>query len=416
MKLHVLCIGNEILGGRTPNTNLAVLGSLCEEQGWHIEREICIPDDFETIRRETLTALATADVLVTIGGLGPTTDDLTRPAVAAALGLPLELQPAIAEGIRNFLCRRQVKVHDEAVNLQAMVPAGAEILPNRNGTAPGLCIPVPPGQLRMVFLLPGPPHEFVPMARDEVLPRLLARFPRDEIAASVFCVGIAESTAAEVAEAVAKRHGGFSIAYCAKPSQVYIRFTTCPERAAALAAAMCELRQELSAHALPEGCHSVIEAIAARLKRDGLVLATAESCTGGGIARAITDLPGASAFFHGAVVAYDNAWKTRMLGVPETLLKEYGAVSEEVARAMLQGLLDLGIAQVGIAVTGIAGPDGGTPEKPVGLVYIATGSQAAITVKRYRFGGDREAIRDRVVAMALIQLWQGLANAMPKGT
>jgi nicotinamide-nucleotide amidase len=406
MKLHILCIGNEILGGRVLNTNLASLGSLCEEHGWHIERETCVPDDLETIRRETVAALATADVLVTIGGLGPTTDDLTRPAVAAALTLPLQWQPEVAARIRTFLSQRQITIHDEAVNLQAMVPAGAEILPNPNGTAPGLCIPTPSGQL--VFLLPGPPHEFMPMARNEMLPRLQARFARTEVADSVFCVGIAESNAAVIAEAVAQRHGGFDIAYCAKPAQVYIRFTTVPERAAALAAAMRDLRQELSAQALPQGCQSVVEGIAQVLAKDGLVMATAESCTGGGIAKAITDLPGASAFFHGAVISYDNAWKTRFLGVPESLLAEPGAVSEAVARAMLQGLLDLKVAQVGIAVTGIAGPTGGTLEKPVGLVYVATGRQEKITVRRYQFAGDREAIRERVVAMALVQLWQGL--------
>lgn len=409
MKAFVICIGHELLGGRAVNTNLAFLGERLELQGWRIHRESCIPDDAAAIRAEVLLALEQADVVVTIGGLGPTSDDVTRPAVAEALGRRLHFDAAVAAGIRAYMGPRMHLVPEEALRVQSMVPDDAEILPNLNGTAPGLCLHSSQG--RLVFMLPGPPNEFRPLVETAVIPRLEREFPVSEISETLYCADIGESNAAALAEPILARYPKVAISYCIRPTHLFIRLTASFRQAGLLLLAASELRGALAPHLLGEGCSDLREDIARMLQEQGLVLGTAESCTGGGIARLLTDLPGSSAWFHGGVVTYDNAWKTRLLGVSETLLATAGAVSAEVAEAMLEGLLERHQVQAGIAVTGIAGPSGGSAEKPVGLVYIATGVPGVSSVEHFQLGGERGTIRERAASRALVQLWRNLRTA-----
>ncbi len=399
--VHILCIGNEILRGHTLNSNLAFIGRQLDAIGIEAARELCVPDTPDVIRRAVQEELAHADVLVTIGGLGPTSDDVTRGAVAGALGVAQHLDESVRAAIDAFLKRRGVCVPEAAVRTQAMVPEGADVLLNRNGTAPGLWCE---HQGRVVIMLPGPPREFCPMVLDAVMPRLRARLRVRHIARDLCICGIGESTAAARLEAALDASANVRLAYCAQPGKLDVRLSAAPEHASELEQAVAAARAELGAHALPESCNSPAAAVAALLSERGWTLAAAESCTGGGIAAAVTDIAGASEVFAGAAVTYSNDWKTGLLGVRERTLADYGAVSEQTAAEMLDGLIERYAVEAGIVVTGIAGPSGGTPEKPVGLVFIGTAAKERRSVRRYVFPGNREAVRQRTVAAALNQL------------
>jgi nicotinamide-nucleotide amidase len=254
-------------------------------------------------------------------------------------------------------------------------------------------------------MLPGPPVELKPMFVDAVLPRLRQRWPSEQRAVTLRVCGIPEPTVAEAVERAAAASPGVAPAYCARPGMVDVHLTAAPAAEAALAAAEAQVRLAFGDAILPPACHSVVEAIAERLRQRGWGLATAESCTGGALGAALTDRAGASEFFRGAVVAYANEWKTAILGVrPETLAR-HGAVSAATATEMLDGLLCQPGVDAGIAITGIAGPGGGTVDKPVGLVFVATGVRQRRQVQRCVFPGSRDTVRQRAAAAALNQLY-----------
>lgn len=399
MRIHVLCIGDELLSGNTLNTNLAFLGQALANFGYRLHREVCIPDTAETVSRTVLSELADADIVISIGGLGPTSDDVTRPAIARALGLSLHIDPVVLEGIRTYLTRRNVQVPSPALETQAMVPDGARVLPNHTGTAPGLWCPADSG--KAVVMLPGPPREFRPMFIESVLPRLQQLAPADRICRTLKVCGIGESSVAERVEALLPAYPGVQPAYCAKPAEVALRLCAPPDRADALAAAAATVRSVLGDAVLPESVPDLPSAVGQALREAGWRLATAESCTAGGIAVAVTDVPGASKYFRGGIAAYSDEVKHSVLGVPSSTLKQSGAVSRETVTAMVRGVQHLTGAETAVAVTGIAGPGGGTPEKPVGLVYIATGISADIRAQRFLFPGSRENVRLRTVTVAL---------------
>jgi nicotinamide-nucleotide amidase len=363
--------------------------------------------------REVISAtlqqeLVSADLVITVGGLGPTSDDVTRPTVAAVLGCPLEPDPAVLSHIEAFLNRRNIRVPSCSLRIQAMVPRGAAALLNANGTAPGLWCS---GEWGTVVMLPGPPRELIPMFETQVLPRIRELGPPAVTRCSVKVCGIPESVVAEQAEALAAEFPEVQPAYCARPSEVEVRFSGPPESEPVVRVLADRLRRALGHAALPEGVESVAEALGLLLLEAGLTVATAESCTGGGIAAALTDIPGSSRYVRGGMVTYANEWKQACLGVrPETLAR-HGAVSRETAEEMLLGLLRNTDADVGITVTGIAGPDGGSPDKPVGLVYVATGTGNDIQVERYLFPGNRATVRSRTVTLALNQARLQLLHA-----
>jgi nicotinamide-nucleotide amidase len=397
----VICTGSELLQGHTLNSNLAFLGAQLDGIGLAVSREVSVPDGREAIAAAVLEELRTADVLITVGGLGPTSDDLTREAVAELLGLPLRLDAEVLRAIESYLADRKIRVPAQALRIQAMVPETALALPNLNGTAPGLWCR---SGGKTVILLPGPPRELEPMFVESVRPRLQAMCPPQTYRRVIRICGLGESTIAEKVDSLLASFPGIEPAYCATPALVDVRLSAELALQPRLDQAMDQLIALLGNAVLPADCPTLAAAVGAILRQRGWSLATAESCTGGKIAAAMTDQPGASAFFAGAVVAYSNEWKQHALGVRPDSLARYGAVSAEVAREMLDGLLSRYDVDAGIAVTGIAGPSGGTDGKPVGLVYIATGAGHSVQVQRFSFPGNRDSVRTRTAAVALNQL------------
>jgi len=409
--VSIISVGNELLNGDTLNSNAACLGQRLADLGLAVHHETCVPDDHAAIADALLTALATSTVVLTIGGLGPTRDDLTRTAVAQALGRALHDNPAVADGIRDYLQRRGVAIPAEAVRLQALVPEGASVLPNPNGTAPGLWCDLDAG--RAVVLLPGPPSEFIPMVDDQVVPRLRARLPAALAAPRVVRVaGVAESNVEATTLAALRDLPPLGLAYCAKPGCVTVRLTD-PLHPDLLNQAEQRLRQAFQSHALPADCASPAEHVGRILRQRGLHLATAESCTGGLVAAAVTDLPGSSEWFTGAVVAYANDWKERFLDVDADLLRRHGAVSEPVVRAMLDSLTRRYHADAAVAVSGVAGPGGGTPDKPVGTVFLGVAVPGHSKVIRLDLPGSRHSVRERTVAIAFVSLREALLTHPP---
>ncbi len=402
MNIHVISTGTEILIGHTLNTNLAFLGAMLNAEGYVIRRECCVSDRAADIGSAVRDELAAADLVLTIGGLGPTSDDLTRDVVAAVLGAPLHFDAAVHAAIVTYLGERSVKVPPQALRTQAMIPENATPLINRNGTAPGLWCPRADGKI--VVMLPGPPRELQPMFLEDVLPRLRA-LAEPEIMRRGFTVcGIPESVVADKVELLLTEFPGIEPAYCARLGQVDVRLSAPPAKRPLLEDATRLISAAFGQAVLAEPAANLAQVVGALLQAKGLWLATAESCTGGSIAKEITDVAGASAFFSGGIVSYSNDWKQTLLDVREDTLTQQGAVSAAAATEMLNALFRRYEADAGIAVTGIAGPAGGTPDKPVGLVFIATGVRGKRQVEQYSFPGNREAVRQRTVTTALNQL------------
>jgi nicotinamide-nucleotide amidase len=401
-KAALVCVGSELLAGQV-NTHQAWLSVRLRRAGFAMTGEASVPDDVALIAAAMRLALAEAEVVVVCGGLGPTFDDLTREAAAKALGRSLTFKPKLWSVILKRFARYKMKVPDENKR-QAMVIGGAEVLDNPNGSAPGQRLRA---SGRTMILLPGPPTEMYPMF-ESVLPRLAREHARGVHPASfsVRLSGVPESLADEKLDPVRARWPKADFTILASGGEVAFHATS-PERSPAAArAARASLRREILAavgeYAHGEGDVTLETALGALLKEKGLTLAVAESCTGGLLGGRLTAVPGSSAYFLGGVISYANSVKVRRLGVPARLLAKHGAVSAECAAALARGARRAIGADVGISITGVAGPDGGTKEKPVGLVYAAVaGPGSALAVKKLEINGPREAVRSRAVTAAL---------------
>jgi nicotinamide-nucleotide amidase len=366
-----------------------------------VARQVCVPDG-PPIREALAAALDRADLVFTTGGLGPTTDDITREAAAELLGLPLLPDEEILSGIRERFARRGLPMADRVAR-QAMVPVGTEVLPNPNGTAPGLYFP--PGVLgsrraRHLFLLPGPPRELRPMVQDYVLPKLRAILPASSMRERRIyrLTGIGESQVEERIGQRLEERGDLEVGYCARPSEVDFRLIGPP---GPLAQVEPDIRAVLGEWIYSEG-ESLEAAIVRLLAEKHLTLATAESCTGGSLAGRITNVAGASEVFLAGYVTYANEAKENTLGVPSDLLAAHGAVSEPVAAAMAEGARRVSGAKFALSTTGIAGPGGGTESKPVGTVYLGLASEGHPTVvRRCYFPLDRVTFKHMTSSAAL---------------
>jgi nicotinamide-nucleotide amidase len=402
-KAALVCVGSELLAGQV-NTHQAWLSVRLLRAGFELTGEASVPDDVGLIADELRLALKEADVVIVSGGLGPTFDDLTREAAAKALGRTLTFKPALWSVILKRFARYHLKVPDENKR-QAVVIEGAEVLDNPNGSAPGQRLRAKKG--RTLVLLPGPATEMYPMF-EAVLPRLVRDHARGVFPASFTArlSGVPESIADEKLDPVRARWPNARFTILASGGEVAFHAAS-PERSPAAArAARARLRREILAavgeFAYGEGDATLEAALGARLKKKRLTLAVAESCTGGLLGSRITAVPGSSAYFIGGIISYANAVKTNSLGVTAKLLKMHGAVSAESAAAMARGARRTLAADIGVAITGVAGPDGGTTEKPVGLVFVAvSGPGRAEAVKRLEINGPREAVRSRAVTSAL---------------
>jgi nicotinamide-nucleotide amidase len=371
------------------------------------------------IREARLESFPRAEVVFVTGGLGPTTDDLTRDIVAELLGLTLQDDPVIASAIRERLEKRGIRATDRIFR-QAQRPAEAEVLANRFGTAPGLYFPplrFPQGDGGLsphVFLLPGPPRELKPMVETEVLPRLRALLPAvsDRIMKLWRVVGVPESHVEEaVGEALLAL--GIDPGYCARPGEVDVRVIGTPDQ---IEAAGSLLEKALGHAILPEEMRTLEHYIVAELTRRNLRVATVESCTGGALANRITNVPGSSAAFGYGYVTYANEAK-RELGVPPALLDQFGAVSSQVAESLALQAQRCSGADYALATTGIAGPSGGSEHKPTGTVYIAlAGPGSSVTVEHHVLQTDRLIFKNLVTQSALNLLRRALEKAPSPGS
>ena len=384
MRIEVINTGTELLLGNTVNTHGAWFGRELFKLGLRVARQTTVPDG-AAIREAIEEAIGRSDAIIVTGGLGPTSDDLTREITAEVLGLELITDEAALRSLEGFFAHRG-KPMAQANLKQALVPVGADVLPNPNGTAPGVY--VPPrlnGQANCaIFLLPGPPRELYPMFHHEVAPRLKAMAAIDEAYGSceLKFTGIGESDFHQGIDAQLASISNLEFGYCAHIGEVDLRLIGPPE---ALASGSAIALEKFGSFLISDDGSSLEATVVRALKERGLTLATAESCTGGLIANRITNVPGASAVFGHGFVTYANGAKSSLLNVSPDDLSTHGAVSEVVAKQMAVGALQASGADIAVAVTGIAGPDGGTPEKPVGTAWIglAATNHDAIAFKVY---------------------------------
>lgn len=369
MRIEILNTGTELLLGTTLNTHGKWLGEELFKLGMRVGRLTTVPDG-EAISAALRECISRADVVLVTGGLGPTSDDLTREAAAEVLGLELIEDEAAIRSLEAFFAARN-RTMAESNRKQAQVPVGADVLPNPNGTAPGIYIPPRLNSVApcAVFLLPGPPRELYPMFRAEVAPRLIALAGGDRVPGllEMKLAGVGESDVQQEIDANLARIPDLEVGYCARVGEVDVRLIG---DALAIQAGREVVIRRFGRNLVSEDGTSLEAMVVRMLSARGLKMATAESCTGGLIANRITDVPGSSAVFTHGFVTYANEAKRDLLGVAQEVLDSFGAVSEPVARAMAEGALRVSGADFAVAVTGIAGPDGGTPEKPVGTVWI----------------------------------------------
>jgi nicotinamide-nucleotide amidase len=409
MNVEVINTGTEILLGSVLNTHLATLARGLFPLGLRIDCQVTVPDG-DAIREALYTALGRAELVIATGGLGPTTDDITREITAELLERPLRFHAEIMDEIAARFAARGLVV-TERVSRQAQVPQGATVLPNEHGTAPGLYLRCErDGRERHLFLLPGPPRELKPMFENFVLPIVQQLVPPSAVECRVYhALNIGES---QVEERVGKQLlaiPGLELGYCARPGEVDIR---CIGTKAVLAAAEKIILEALGQEIVTRDGLPLDQAVVERLAQRKESLATAESCTGGAIAHRVTNISGASAVFLAGYVTYSNEAKARDLGVPPDLIAQHGAVSLEVAAAMAEGALRRAGTDWALATTGIAGPTGGTPEKPVGTVCIALARRGGPTqLQRHRFFRDREVFKDQTARTALALLLKTINNS-----
>ncbi len=395
MRVELFNTGTELLLGDTINTNAAWLGQRLAALGLHAMQQTVVPDGW-AVREGMEEAAHRCDVLLATGGLGPTNDDVTRECTAELLGLPLDLDAGVMKRLEDYFGRRGKPVN-EASRRQAMVPRGATVLPNAFGTAPGLYLPPELGRAKglhcHIFLLPGPPRELQPMMERHVEPVLRRLIHDGESRAVIYLktTGMGESDIVDRVQAGLEAVPGLEMGYCIGKGDVDLRLSgarAIVEQAAAF------VRERMGSFIVSEDRRVIEEVVVSLLQQRGEWVATAESCTGGLVANRITDVSGASKVFARGLVTYADEAKEELLGVPHDLLVAHGAVSEAVARAMAEGCRDRAKADHSLALTGIAGPAGGSAAKPVGTVFTAVASAGQPTeVRKLYFPASRDRFK-----------------------
>jgi nicotinamide-nucleotide amidase len=398
--VELLTIGDELLLGFTVDTNSAVLGRALAAQGVSITRRMAVGDDIDAIVSAIREALDRTGAVITTGGLGPTSDDLTRDAVAAAFGVPLDLDESHLAWMQDRWKRRFNREMPDANRRQAMMPRGARRLQNDHGSAPGAFVRDDRG--RWLVMLPGVPRELRGMTDDALLPLLREIGCGGDsciLSRTLRTTGIPESQLQEMLQDVRIDLPGFSLAYLPGIEGVDLRLTARAEAERDAVRIVDEVASEIR-HRVGEGIYGegntdIAAVLLDRCRSKRATLAVAESCTGGLLGARVTDIAGSSDVFLGGVIAYANEVKTRDLGVPAELIERHGAVSEEVVRGMASGVRARFGSTIGLAITGVAGPGGGTPEKPVGTVWICVSTADRTEPRRIHSWGDRGEIRYR---------------------
>ncbi len=392
MKVHIITVGDEILIGQIIDSNSAYMGRLLNLNGARVERIISIGDRHEEIVHTLAQSVAQADVVLMTGGLGPTKDDITKKALADYFGVEMVFSEETYRRILKIF-EQLGRPATEAHRHQCYMPANAALLYNKMGTAPGMWMQAESGAV--VVSMPGVPYEMEYLMEHEVVPRLRAHFPGKPIGhRTLRTAGEGESRIAERLDAFEETlPEGMKLAYLPNPGQVRLRLSfsadTQQELDAALDAKAAELHALLPDIVYGFGEDELETVLGTLLMERRLRIGTAESCTGGYLAHRITAVPGASRYFNGAIVSYSNEVKMKILGVSETTLREHGAVSEATVREMVKGALQALPIDVAVAISGIAGPDGGTPDKPVGTIWMAVGNADRIETHLIKGGKHR---------------------------
>lgn len=406
MDIEILTIGTELLLGFTVDTNGAEIAQQLAPAGIRVTRRTAIGDSVAAIRAGITEALQRTGIVITTGGLGPTRDDITKKTVADLFGLELQFQePIWHELLERFA--RYGRTLAESNRCQAEVPRGATVLHNARGTAPGLWIE---GKQGVVIMLPGVPVEMRLLMRNEVVPRLADRAGGSVIQSrTIRTSGIAESTLADLLGDIENAITPVTLAYLPGVEGVDLRVTAwnlpSEEAISRLEAAAARIHAAAGKFIYGEDTADLARLVVARARARGERIVVAESCSGGLLGGRITSIPGSSEVFDGGVIAYDDAVKTGLLDVPIELIRAHGAVSEPVCAAMARGVAARFKTGLAMAITGIAGPGGGSQEKPVGLVWFASFVQGEVKVQSYVFPGTRDEIRARAAQAALFQLY-----------
>lgn len=403
MIVELVSVGTELLLGNIVNTNTQFLAEKCALLGLSMYHQVVVGDNHDRLYEAFETALKRSDIVILTGGLGPTEDDMTKEVCAEVMGLPLSEDPHTRGRIEEYFRNSIFKEIPDNNWKQAIVPEGAIVLDNENGTAPGLILEK---DGKCAILLPGPPAELYPLFMDKVYPYLQKLQPEVIRSQMIKVCGMGESQVEDRLLDLIDRQTNPTIATYAKTGEVHIRVTAKAGNEEAAKKLVKPMVKEIKAR-LGDCVYSTKEAetlemaVVKLLEKYDLTVTTAESCTGGLLSGRIVNVPGASEVFRGGFITYSNKAKRKFLDVSKSTLKKYGAVSEETAREMATGAVFATDSDTSVAVTGIAGPDGGTEEKPVGLVYISTYMKDSIKVERYQFKGNRQKVREQAVVKAL---------------
>ena len=406
MIAEVLATGDEIRSGALVDTNSAYISEKIEELGINITRHNCVGDDENELSTILLELADRADIIIVSGGLGPTLDDLSREAAARAAGIPLKLDSKVLEKIENFFVSRQINMPDNNFR-QAQFPQGAEILENPIGTAPGFSLKIGRGTF---FFLPGVPTEMRKMLNEQVIPRIRRelKVPYYYETKTISTVGLGESALEEKLSDFPGLFPDLKLGFRASFPEVQVKLYQKNSDECALVReqekAITWIKEKLGRKIISLTGQPMATVIGDLLVQQKATLAVAESCTGGLIANWLTDQPGSSDYFLLAAVTYANAAKQNVLGVPPTILEKWGAVHEETAKAMATGVKKLSNATYAIATTGIAGPAGGSPEKPVGTVWIALAGPSGIKSKHYFSPFGKRRLNKKIFATQALNL------------
>lgn len=402
MTVEIIAVGTEILLGNIVNTNAAYLAEKCAGLGLSCYHQDVVGDNEERLTETIRLALTRADIILLSGGLGPTQDDLTKEAAAKVMGKELYLHEPSKEAIRQFFAERNMEITENNWK-QAMVPEGCIVVENPGGTAPGIIIAE---NGKHVVLMPGPPGELIPMFEKSIMPYLAGLTTGVIYSQTVKICGVGESKAESMVEDLVDTQDNPTIATYAKTGEVHLRVTATAsdeKEAKKLVKPMVkELKGRFGNHVYTTDSEVTLEkAVVDLLMANKLTACTVESCTGGMLSARLINVPGVSEVFKSGYVTYSNKSKRKLLGIKKNILVKHGAVSEQIAREMAKTAATLARTDVSVSTTGIAGPDGGTPEKPVGLVYIGCNVCGRVTVKECHFHGSREKIRESTVSAAL---------------
>jgi len=402
MDVEIITIGDELITGHRVDTNTAFIASHLTRIGLNVRYQSSVGDTLEAMEEAFRLALRRAHIVITTGGLGPTDDDVTKKAIVKVFKRNLIFHEDILEDIRSRYARRGIDM--PAINQnQALLPQGANVFPNEHGSAVGICIAE---EGRVFISLPGVPFEMIQILTDEVIPYLCKLNAGQALEViSLKTTGAVESKLAELIVPGLKLEPGVRLAYLPSPSAIELRVIATAEHqeaAAEKAQALVRYLETVVGKYIFGRDDDTLEAVVGQLLSDNdRTLAVAESCTGGGLGSRLTAVPGSSKYFMGGIVSYANGVKIKQLGVDPGLLEEHGAVSEECARAMAAGCRTLFDTDYALSITGIAGPDGGTDDKPVGTTFVGLSSLHDTYARQFHFGARRESVRERAVYAAL---------------